>query len=374
MHRCLELASLGAGHTAPNPMVGSVLVYEDRQTGEERIIGEGYHEQYGQRHAEANCVASVKEEDLPLIAQSTLYVSLEPCAHYGKQPPCADLIIDRRIPRVVVGCRDPFPQVNGKGIDKLLAAGVEVRIGVLEKECIDFNRRFLTFNTLNRPYIVLKWAQSADGKIGGVGYAGAKGLGAGAAGGGEAGNGGGRVGQAGAGRTLISNEYTNRLVHQWRSEEAAILVGTRTALTDDPALTARLWHGPDPIRLVIDKDLRLPGSLQLFDRKVRTIVFNTLRHEETYNLQYYQLATDSSLIHQVAVALTALNIQSVLVEGGARLLQSFIDEGYWDEARVITNNDLELPGGLAAPVLIDGKLNGRETLGSDSIRYYKRGS
>jgi diaminohydroxyphosphoribosylaminopyrimidine deaminase / 5-amino-6-(5-phosphoribosylamino)uracil reductase len=372
MHRCLELASLGAGHTAPNPMVGSVLVYEDRQTGEERIIGEGYHEQYGERHAEANCVASVKAEDRPLIAQSTLYVSLEPCAHYGKQPPCADMIIDREIPRVVVGCRDPFPQVNGKGIEKLLAAGVEVRIGVLEKECIDLNRRFLTFNTLNRPYIVLKWAQSADGKIAGARHAGAAG-----------------GGHAGGGRTLISNEYTNRLVHKWRSEEAAILVGTRTALADDPALTARLWTGPDPIRLVIDKDLRLPDSLRLFDRKVRTIVFNYLRHEETDNLQYYQLATDSSLVQQVVVALTALRIQSVLVEGGARLLQSFIDEGYWDEARVITNNDLEIPGGLAAPVLKGGELRGKETiqgkemirengtiqgketLQSDSIRYYK---
>jgi diaminohydroxyphosphoribosylaminopyrimidine deaminase/5-amino-6-(5-phosphoribosylamino)uracil reductase len=212
----------------------------------------------------------------------------------------------------------------------------------------------LTFNTLHRPYIVLKWAQSADGKI----------AGAGAAGDGGAGN-------AGVGRTLISNEYTNRLVHKWRSEEAAILVGTRTALADDPALTARLWHGPDPIRLVIDKDLRLPESLRLFDRKVRTIVFNTLRHEETENLQYYQLATDSSLIHQVVVALTALNIQSVLVEGGARLLQSFIDEGYWDEARVITNNDLEIPGGLGAPILKGGELRGKETLLSDSIRYYK---
>jgi len=356
MHRCLELASLGAGHTAPNPMVGSVLVYEDRQTGEERIIGEGYHERYGERHAEANCVASVKAEDGPLIAQSTLYVSLEPCAHYGKQPPCTDLIIDRQIPRVVVGCRDPFPQVNGKGIEKLLAAGVEVRTGVLEKECIDLNRRFLTFNTLNRPYIVLKWAQSADGKI--------------AADAGVAQN-------AGVARTLISNEYTNRLVHKWRSEEAAILVGTRTALMDDPALTARLWNGPDPIRLVIDKDLRLPESLRLFDRKVRTIVFNHLRHEETDNLLYYQLATDSSLVHQVVIALAALNIQSVLVEGGARLLQSFIDEGYWDEARVITNHDLEIPGGLAAPVLKGGELWGKETirgkdaLSSDSIRYYK---
>ena len=348
MHRCLELASLGAGHTAPNPMVGSVLVYEDRQTGEERIIGEGYHEQYGERHAEANCVASVKEEDKPLIAQSTLYVSLEPCAHYGKQPPCADLIIDRRIPRVVVGCRDPFPQVNGKGIEKLLAAGVEVRIGVLEKECIELNKRFLMFNTLHRPYIVLKWAQSADGKI--------------------AGN---------EGRTLISNEYTNRLVHKWRSEEAAILVGTRTALADDPALTVRLWNGPDPIRLVIDKELRLPSTLKVFDGRSRTVVFNGLKHEEKDNLLYYQLATDSSLIHQLIIALTQLKILSVLVEGGARLLQSFIDEGFWDEARVITNNDLEIPGGLAAPVLRGGELRGKEiiqgkeALLSDSIRYYK---
>jgi diaminohydroxyphosphoribosylaminopyrimidine deaminase / 5-amino-6-(5-phosphoribosylamino)uracil reductase len=371
MHRCLELASLGAGHTAPNPMVGSVLVYEDRQTGEERIIGEGYHERYGERHAEANCVASVKAEDRPLIAQSTLYVSLEPCAHYGKQPPCADLIIDLQIPRVVVGCRDPFPQVNGKGIEKLLAAGVEVRIGVLEKECIDLNRRFLTFNTLNRPYIVLKWAQSADGKIAGVWEGGEGKAGAGAAGDGGGGNA-GVAGGGGAGRTLISNEYTNRLVHKWRSEEAAILVGTRTALADDPALTVRLWSGPDPIRLVIDNNLRLPDSLRLFDRKAPTIVFNTQRHEETENLFYYQLAADSSLVHQVVVALYAVNIQSVLVEGGARLLQSFIDEGYWDEARVITNNDLEISGGLPAPVLKGGELCGKETLVSDTIRYYKK--
>jgi diaminohydroxyphosphoribosylaminopyrimidine deaminase/5-amino-6-(5-phosphoribosylamino)uracil reductase len=360
MHRCLELALLGAGHTAPNPMVGAVLVYEDPDAGKDgaigegRIIGEGYHRQYGQAHAEVNCIAAVREEDRPLIAASTLYVSLEPCAHFGKTPPCADLIIEKKIPRVVVGCRDPFPQVNGKGIEKLVAAGVEVTVGVLEKECIALNRRFFTFNTRHRPYIVLKWAQSADGKI----AAGASGAGAGA-------------GASGA-RTLISNDYTNRLVHKWRSEEAAILVGTRTALADDPALTARLWNGPDPIRLVIDKELRLPSSLQLFDRKVRTVVFNTLRHEEEDNLQYYQLATDSSLVHQLTLALYQLKIQSVLVEGGARLLQSFIDEDYWDEARVITNNDLEIPGGLAAPVWKEARLVSRETLLSDAIRYYDR--
>jgi diaminohydroxyphosphoribosylaminopyrimidine deaminase/5-amino-6-(5-phosphoribosylamino)uracil reductase len=341
MRRCLELALLGSGYVAPNPMVGSLLVYSDPDTGEERIIGEGYHERYGERHAEANCIASIKEEDRPLIARSTIYVSLEPCAHYGKQPPCADLIIRERIPRVVAGCRDPFPQVNGKGIERLRAAGVEVVVGVLEAECVELNRRFFTFNTRHRPYVVLKWAQSADGKI------------------------------AGAGRTLISNEYSNRLVHKWRAEESAILVGTRTALMDDPALTVRLWNGPDPIRMVIDKELRLPSSLQLFDGKARTLVFNLLRHEEGGAVEYYQLSRDSSLVHQLGVALTQLKITSVLVEGGARLLQTFIEEGYWDEARVITNNELMIPGGLPAPELKDARLERVETLAGDMVRYYR---
>jgi diaminohydroxyphosphoribosylaminopyrimidine deaminase/5-amino-6-(5-phosphoribosylamino)uracil reductase len=344
MHRCLELALLGAGHVAPNPMVGSVLVYTDPATGGERIIGEGYHERYGERHAEANCIASVKEEDRVLITRSTIYVSLEPCAHYGKQPPCADLIIEKKIPRVVAGCRDPFPQVNGKGIEKLRAAGVEVVVGVLEKECVEMNRRFFTFHTKHRPYVVLKWAQSADGKIGG----------------------------AGSGRVMISNEYSNRLVHKWRSEEAAILVGTRTALVDDPALTVRLWNGPDPIRLVVDKELRLPSSLQLFDGKVRTIVFNLLKHEEEGVIGYYQLSPDSSFIHQISMALTRLKIQSVLVEGGARIQQAWIDENDWDEARVITNNELMIPGGLPAPELRDARLVESETLAGDTLRYYRR--
>ena len=365
MWRCLELARLGGGYTAPNPMVGAVLVYEDR------VIGEGYHQLYGQAHAEVNCVNSVTAEDVPLISRSTLYVSLEPCAHFGKTPPCADLIIRMRIPKVVVGCRDPFPQVNGKGIEKLLAAGVEVKLGVLEEECKELNRRFFTFNTLHRPYIVLKWAQSANGRIAGAMGVGGIGPAAGLV------NGEG-VGMAGVGeRVFISNEYTNRLVHKWRSEEAAILVGTRTALADDPSLTVRLWSGPDPIRLVIDKELTLPVTLKLFDGTVKTIVFNMLRHEGGENLSFYQLAGDSSLVHQVCQALYQLKIQSVLVEGGARLLQSFIDEGYWDEARVITNNELELPGGLAAPVLRD--FDGRdvslpishEFLFSDTIRYFK---
>jgi diaminohydroxyphosphoribosylaminopyrimidine deaminase/5-amino-6-(5-phosphoribosylamino)uracil reductase len=369
MRRCLDLAQLGAGHVAPNPMVGSVLVYSHPDTGEERIIGEGYHERYGEMHAEANCIASVKDADLPLIAGSTIYVSLEPCAHFGKQPPCADLIIDRRIPRVVVGCRDPFPRVNGKGIEKLTAAGVEVVVGVLEAECAEMNRRFFTFHTRHRPYIVLKWAQSLDGKIAGA-------AGTGPA---ERTNHAERTGQAN--RTFISNDYSNRLVHKWRSEEAAILVGTRTALADDPALTVRLWNGPDPIRLVIDKELRLPASLRLFDGKVRTIVFNLRKHEVGRMVEWYQLSTDTSIVHQIVIALWQLNIQSVLVEGGARLLQSFIDEGYWDEARVITNGEMLLPGGLPAPLLpapplpalqLPAPLPVRtDNLPGDTIRYYR---
>jgi len=336
MQRCLELARLGAGYTAPNPMVGAVLVHEGR------IIGEGYHQLYGKAHAEVNCLAAIKEEDIPLMQSATMYVSLEPCAHFGKTPPCADLIIAKKIPRVVVGCRDPFPEVDGKGIEKLRAAGVEVEVGVLEKECIALNRRFFTFHTRRRPYIVLKWAQSANGKI--------------------AGGDGDRV--------LISNEYSNRLVHKWRSEEAAILVGTNTALSDDPALTVRLWTGPDPVRLVIDKELRLPESLRVFDGRVRTIVFNTVREESAGNLVYYRLSKEESLIPQIVNALYELKIQSVLVEGGAQLLQSFIEEGYWDEARVITNNELEISGGLAGPVLKNARPHAVETLLSDTIRYY----
>ena len=336
MHRCLELARLGAGHVAPNPMVGAVLVHEDR------IIGQGYHQLYGKAHAEVNCIASVKPEDAHLIPHSTIYVSLEPCAHHGKTPPCADLIVEKRIPRVVVGCRDPFPQVNGKGIEKLQAAGIEVTVGVLEKECKELNKRFFLFHTRHRPYIILKWAQTANGKI-----------------------------AANDRRLLISNELTNRLVHKWRSEEASILVGPRTALLDNPALTARNWTGPDPIRLVIDKDLQLPNDLQLFDKKVRTIVFNNHKHEEDGPIQYYQLSADSSLINQLVLALHHLKIQSVLVEGGARLLQSFIDEDYWDEARVITGDELEIPAGLPAPQLQHARLISRESLLSDTIRYYQ---
>ncbi|WP_276484689.1 bifunctional diaminohydroxyphosphoribosylaminopyrimidine deaminase/5-amino-6-(5-phosphoribosylamino)uracil reductase RibD [Paraflavitalea pollutisoli] len=340
LHRCLELARQAAGYTAPNPMVGAVLVHEGR------IIGEGWHRQYGGPHAEPNCIHSVAEVDQHLIPQSTLYVSLEPCAHFGKTPPCADLLVHHRIPRVVIGCRDPFVQVDGKGIDKLKAAGVEVTLGVLETESEQLNKRFFTFHRQRRPYIVLKWAQTANGFIGNEDHS----------------------------RLLISNELTNRLVHQWRSEEAAILVGTNTALHDNPQLNTRHWSGPNPIRLVVDKDLRLPTSLKLFDGSTRTIVFNTRQHSEEGAVQYYQLtqATNLNLVHQIAQACYQLNILSVLVEGGARLLQSFIDENLWDEARIITNEQLRVNTGVRAPLLGAATLLETQTLETDTIRILKK--
>lgn len=344
MNRCLQLAELAAGNTAPNPMVGAVLVHEGR------IIGEGYHQQYGQPHAEVNCIASVHENDVHLVSSSIMYVSLEPCAHYGKTPPCADLIIQHNIPRVVIGCRDPFTKVDGKGIEKLKAAGVAVTVNMLEKECKALNKRFFTFHTIHRPYIILKWAQTGNGIIGGVDR-----------------------------RIHISNAYANRLVHKWRSEEAAILVGTNTARTDDPALTTRLWPGKNPVRLVVDMELSLPHHLQLFNDVATTIVFNRLQNtiESFDDLKsagnktwYYQVTTDVSIVQQIAHALYHLNIQSVLIEGGARLLQSFIDEGLWDEARVITNEGLQVADGIQSPVLHTCRVIQTERMLSDHIAYY----
>lgn len=341
MQRCLELAEFGRGNVAPNPMVGAVLVYQNS------IIGEGYHQQYGKAHAEVNCIASVAEAHRHLISKSVMYVSLEPCAHFGKTPPCADLIIKHKIPEIVIGCRDPFREVDGKGIEKLKTAGIKVEVGMLEKECHDLNKRFFTFHTKQRPYIILKWAQTADGKIASLNPSTSKG---------------GTLKDSDRRRIVhdrlrISNEYSNRLVHKWRSEEAAILIGTNTALMDNPELTTRLWPGHSPVRLVLDMNLRLPVSLKVFNREVPSIIFNSIREGKEDNLQYYRLNKDENIIHGLMNALYQLNIQSVLVEGGARLLQSFIDESIWDEARVITNQQLKLNGekendsGLTAPSL-----------------------
>ena len=337
MHRCFQLALLGAGHVAPNPMVGAVLVYNDS------IIGEGYHQQYGQAHAEVNCINSVQPEDQHLVEKSTMYVSLEPCAHFGKTPPCADLIIKRKIPSVVIGCSDSFKEVAGKGIQKLLDAGVNVTTPILEQEAIELNQRFFTFHNKHRPYIILKWAQTANRQIG----------------------------NADNSRLLITNELTNRKVHQWRSQEASILVGTNTALKDDPSLTNRLWTGSNPLRLVIDTELKLPPHLHLFDGTQKTIIFNFIEQADKGALLYQKISAGEALVPQLLSAVYKREVQSVLVEGGAKMLQSFIEADCWDEARIITNTELISAPGIAAPVLTNAALASEERVGADTIQYFK---
>lgn len=343
MYRCIELAKLAAGNVAPNPMVGAVLV------NDERIIGEGYHKKFGEPHAEINCINSVEEKNKELIDKSTLYVSLEPCSHFGKTPPCTDLIIKNKIPKVVIGCKDVYKEVDGKGIKKLQDAGVEVITCVLEKECIELNKRFFTFHQQQRPYIILKWAESGDRKI-------------------ETSHEPSAQVERGQ-RTFISNEYSNRLVHKWRSEEAAILIGTNTALQDDPSLTTRLWKGNNPIRLVIDMNLRLPSALKIFNKEVKTIIFNKHKNEEAGDLIFYKIE-EENLIQQLVKVLYELNIQGMIVEGGAILLQSFIDAGLWDEARVIRNEQLTINNGINSPELKNMDLQKKEKYFSDTINYF----
>jgi len=347
MQRCIELARKGAGLVAPNPMVGAVLVHNNE------IIGEGWHQQYGEAHAEVNCIRNAEENGFAhLIAKSTIYVSLEPCAHFGKTPPCSDLIIKNKIPKVVIGCRDPFKEVDGKGIEKLKAAGVEVIVDVLKDECIELNKRFFTFHQQKRPYVILKWAQTKNGMIAPLNPPGRG------------------TSDSAHERLLISNEFTNRLVHQWRSEEASILVGTNTALLDDPQLTNRYWPGKQPIRLVLDKQLRLPNTLKLFNDGEKTIIFNSIRNGEEENVQYYQLHNNDDTIPALLNGLYKLKLNSVIVEGGAKLLQSFIAAGLWDEARIITNEQLTVEDGLAASQLINSLQTEQQIMGTDLIVFY----
>ncbi len=336
MQRCLDLALEGAGSVAPNPMVGAVLVYNNR------IIGEGYHEKYGEAHAEVNCIKSVSMEDRHLIKASTLYVSLEPCAHYGKTPPCSQLIIDQQISKVVIACSDPFSKVNGKGIENLKAAGIEVVLGVLEKEAIDLNKRFFVYHQKRRPYIILKWAETADFFIG----------------------------SDSTDRLLISNELSNRLVHRWRSEETAIMVGTNTALKDNPALTNRAWTGKSPIRLLIDRHLKVSRESKLFQAESATIVFNELKTDIEEHLIYVQIDFSKNSMQQILDYCYAYPIQSILIEGGAKLIQSFIDTGIWDEARMIHNDALKVEKGVAAPILKGHTLKEKFKLSTDTIFIY----
>ena len=337
MNRCLQLAAQSAGNVAPNPMVGAVLVYENR------IIGEGYHMKYGEAHAEVNCVNSVKESDRELIEYATMYVSLEPCAHYGKTPPCADLIIEHKIPEVVIACQDPFERVNGSGIEKLKKAGISVIVGVLEKEAIELNKRFYTFHLSKRPYIILKWAQSLDQKIAALNFSAVK----------------------------ISNDITNKLVHKWRSEEAAIMVGFNTARFDDPSLTNRLWDGQNPLRIVLDPQLELTSSLKLFSDGSATVVINRYREGEEGSIIYRKIEEEAPLLPAAMAVLHHLNLTSVLIEGGAKLLQSFINEGVWDEARIISNESLQIGEGVSAPVLVTNIKPETFNILSDQINIFR---
>ena len=315
MQRCLELALLGMGDVAPNPMVGCIIVYNGV------IIGEGYHQKFGGPHAEVNAINSVRDPEL--LIQSTLYVSLEPCAHYGKTPPCSDLIIEHRIPRVVIGTVDPFVPVAGKGIERMRKAGIEVKVGLLEAECRQLNRRFFTFHEKKRPYILLKWAQTLDGFI-----------------------------DTDRTETLhptwITNSLTKRLVHKQRSEESSILIGTNTAEYDNPALTVREWAGNQPIRMVIDRTGRLKFSLHLFDNKTLSWVFTGIETPDSENLKYITLDFDRNILPQLLSELYKRDILSVIVEGGSKLLNSFLEMNLWDEAFVYTGNQF-FGKGVAAP-------------------------
>lgn len=311
MQRCLQLAHQGLSSAKPNPSVGAVLVYNDR------IIGEGYTSAYGGPHAEVNAIQSVK--DRALLSRCTLYVSLEPCSHFGKTPPCCDLILVNQIPKIVIGCSDSNPLVGGKSIEKLKSAGKEVIVGVLEKECRELNKRFFTFHTKNRPYVILKWAQSKDGFIAPTHEI--------------------REEKQEKKRApfWISNVYSRQLTHKWRTEEQAILIGTQTAIDDNPRLDARDWSGPQPIKIVLDRHGRIPKENYIFDSPTSLIL-----------LSEKDLDFSQPVANQILEMLYQRNIASVIVEGGRQTLQTFIDEQLWDEARVFIGADY-INEGIHAP-------------------------
>jgi diaminohydroxyphosphoribosylaminopyrimidine deaminase / 5-amino-6-(5-phosphoribosylamino)uracil reductase len=337
MRRCLDLAGLGAGQVAPNPMVGCVIVHQGK------VIGEGFHQQYGEAHAEVNAINSVN--DPSLLSKSTLYVNLEPCAHFGKTPPCAHLIIEHQIPKVVIGCSDSFEEVNGAGIAYLKEHGVNVKAFVMEEECRHFNRRFFTFHEKKSPYVILKWAQSLDGYIDALRGINDKGV------------------------HWISSPESKRLTHRWRSEEAAILVGTNTALTDNPSLTVREYPGRNPLRILIDRELKVATSAAIFNSEAPTLIFNERKEGVEDHLTYIKVDF-SRLVNEVLKDLYKRNIQSVIVEGGAKTLNSFIETYLWDEARVLTGN-VHLGQGLPAPKL-EGNLAESTFFGTDRIDLFFR--
>ena len=337
IRRCIELARNGLGTTYPNPLVGSVIVYDGK------IIGEGWHKKSGESHAEVNAVKAVKDKSL--LKKATIYVSLEPCSHFGKTPPCCDLIIKNNIPNVVIGTVDPNVKVAGNGIKKLIEAGIHVTVGVLEEECNALNKRFFTFHKKKRPFIVLKWAESQDGFIAPTEKLEKK-------------------------PVWITNQYSRQLVHKWRTEEQAILVGTQTAIDDNPKLNARDWSGKNPIRLVIDQNNRIEKNNHIFDNQAVTIVFSksidTIKKENTI---FEILDFEKNIAEQIVQILYQHQIQSVIIEGGRQTLQTFIDANLWDEARVFVGS-IKFKEGTQAPTLAKNQFK-KQSIGTGELTQTK---
>lgn len=334
MRRALELAENGRGKVSPNPMVGCVIVCDDK------IVGEGWHMQYGASHAEVNAINAVKDKSL--FSESTAYVTLEPCSHFGKTPPCADLLVSHKIKKIVICNTDPNPLVAGKGVERLKQSGAEVETGILEAEGAVLNKRYFCFQHRKKPYIILKWAQTADGYIARENYD----------------------------SKWISNQYSRQLVHQWRGEEDAILVGKNTALYDNPRLNVRNATGKNPVRLVLDAHLALPKTLLLFDETQLTICYNSVKNESLPNLEYVKVDPGAT-VEDMLDDLYERNVQSLIVEGGSRLIHSFLEKELWDEARVF-KSDKTFGKGIAAPVLKGEIINNVYNILSDHLEIYTK--
>ena len=336
MMRCIELAKKGLGTTYPNPLVGSVIVSNNE------IIGEGWHFKAGLSHAEVNAIQSVSNHSL--LKDATIYVSLEPCSHFGKTPPCADLIIDKGIKNIVIGSLDPNPKVAGKGAAKLRAAGCNVIENVLKKECNELNKRFFSYHSKKRPFIILKWAQTQDGFI------------------------------APKDKKLtepvwITNQQSRQLAHKWRAKEQAILVGTQTVLDDNPSLTTRDWQGNSPIRIVLDRNLKIPSEASVLDGSIQTIIITEKEAKNRNNLTFEVINFSKDISSQICGLLYKHKIQSVIIEGGAKTIQTFIDTNLWDDAKVFTGESV-FKDGTSAPVL-NSKISSEEKIKNDILRIYK---
>ena len=335
IEKCIELAKQGIKEVSPNPMVGAILTYDGK------IIGKGYHKKYGDNHAEINAINNV--QDKSLLKKSTLYVNLEPCCHFGNTPPCTDFIIKNKIPNVIVGCIDPNSKVAGKGIKKLQENSVNVIHGILDKKCENLNKRFFKFNNQKRPYIILKWAKSKDNFIAPINQ---------------------------TKPFWMTSEQSKKLVHRWRSEEDAILVGTNTVNLDNPSLTVRLSAGTNPIRIIIDRNLSLNTNYKIFNPDTKTVIFN---EKKTYNAKtnYYMKVNFNNLIDEILKELYKFKITSIIVEGGAYTLDKFIEKDIYDEIRVFTTK-LNLKDGIASPTIPKLKKIFSEKIDSDTLDIYIR--